>query len=62
MHAYEDHAKSYQIFNINPEKSTSLEEGLKEMALWVKQVGIRKTPKFQNIEITDKLPAVWMED
>jgi UDP-glucose 4-epimerase len=37
-------------------------EGLKKMADWARKAGIRKSPKFENIEILEKLPAVWLED
>jgi len=32
------------------------------MAEWVKASGVRKTKKFDNIEIFEKLPSVWLED
>ncbi len=62
MHAYADHQKAHRLFGIQPKELIELEEGLKEMADWVKKVGIRKTPKFENIEITEKLPPIWLED
>ena len=62
VHAYADHSKAQKVFNINPDDFILLEDGLKEMVNWVKSEGIRKTPKFDNIEITEKLPPVWLED
>ncbi|MCG8387957.1 MAG: NAD-dependent epimerase/dehydratase family protein [Cytophagales bacterium] len=62
MHAYADHQKAHRLFGIQPKELIELEEGLKEMADWVQKVGIRKTPKFENIEITEKLPPIWLED
>lgn len=62
MHAYADHSKAYRIFGITPESLTPLEVGLERMAQWVKKVGARKTPAFQNIEIYERLPSVWLEE
>lgn len=62
MHAYADHSKAYKIFGITPESLTPLEVGLERMAQWVKKVGARKTPAFQNIEIYERLPSVWLEE
>jgi len=60
MHAYSDHSKAYNIFGQG--HNTDLKEGLKRMAEWAKAVGIRKANKFENIEITEKLPSFWLED
>jgi len=60
MHAHADHAKAKKVFNLND--GTSLEEGLKRMADWAKKVGIRKSERFKAIELTEKLPSVWLED
>ncbi len=62
LHAYADHKKSYAVFQINPDTLTPLLVGLTKMAEWVKKVGARKTPKFEAIEISEKLPAIWQED
>lgn len=62
LHAYADHTKAYRVFGISPENLTPLPEGLRRMAAWVKAVGARKTPPFKNIEVTSKLPAIWLED
>jgi UDP-glucose 4-epimerase len=60
VHAFAEHSKEKRIFNSSP--STSLSEGLKKMASWVRKSGIRKTKRFEAIEITEKLPSVWLED
>ena len=60
VHAFSDHAKANKIFNI--QTATSLTAGLEKMAKWVKTVGVRASQKFKNIEITEKLPLVWLED
>jgi len=60
LHAFSDHSKVNQIFNIN--KYTSLEEGIKKMASWALKVGQRHSNKFSNVEIEENLPAIWLED
>ncbi|MFM7078697.1 MAG: NAD-dependent epimerase/dehydratase family protein [Bacteroidota bacterium] len=60
MHAHADHSKIRRIFKAT--EPVSLLEGLTLMASWAKQSGIRKSSKFSNIEITEKLPSVWLED
>ena len=60
LHAHADHSKVKRIFGEG--KNTSLEDGLKKMAGWAKQAGVRKSQKFTAIEITEKLPPFWLED
>lgn len=60
VHAHADHTKVKKIFG--EEKNTSLPEGLKQMANWAKAVGVRKSQRFEAIEITEKLPPFWLED
>jgi UDP-glucose 4-epimerase len=60
MHAYADHSKVQKAFNIK--NSYTLKDGLAKMANWAKTAGSRKSGKFEGIEITEKLPPVWMED
>ncbi len=60
MHAFSDHSKEKKIFKTN--SPTSLLDGLKKMGDWAKSAGIRKTKRFEAIEITEKLPAIWLED
>jgi UDP-glucose 4-epimerase len=60
MHAWSDHTKCQQLFgNIH---CTSLPEGLKKMAKWAKLIGSKKSTKFENIELLEKLPSVWLND
>lgn len=59
-HAWADHTKSNKIFNIK--NTYSLQEGLAKMAEWVKQTGIRKTKKFEEIELYKNFPKFWLED
>lgn len=60
VHAYSDHSKAKKVFNITDD-FVPLEEGVQRMAAWVNKVGARSTPKFSNIEITEKLPAIWQQ-
>lgn len=59
-HAYANHEKSHRIFGTA--HSTSLEEGLAKMVHWAKMTGIKKSEKFKDIEIAEKLPPLWLED
>lgn len=60
QHAYADHSKVKEYFG--DYGKTSLENGLQKMAGWAKRTGIKKSSKFENIEITEKLPKIWLED
>lgn len=60
MHAYSDHSKAETIFGVN--EKTPLQMGISLMANWAKLKGIQKSQKFNDIEITDKLPTFWLED
>lgn len=60
QHAYSDHSKVQSVFNTK--KFTSLKDGLCRMADWAKTTGSKKSEKFAEIEITENLPSVWLED
>jgi UDP-glucose 4-epimerase len=60
LHAHADHSKAKNVFEIK--SYTSLEKGLSIMAEWAKKTGVRKSKRFKEIEITEKLPAVWLEE
>jgi UDP-glucose 4-epimerase len=60
-HAYSDHCKSKKYFG-NFIRNVSLEEGIKRMADWVKNKGVRKSKKFANIEILKNIPSSWAKD
>lgn len=60
MHAYADHSKVEKVFGDSTQ--TSLMDGLARMAQWAKSAGSRKSERFKDIEITEKLPPVWLED
>jgi UDP-glucose 4-epimerase len=58
MHAYSTHEKLEQVFGLR--KKISLEEGLSQMATWVKQHGSRSSQEFKEIEVTKNFPVAWM--
>ena len=60
LHAYSDHSKAKRIFGEGHQ--TTLLEGLQKMEGWAKKTGIKKSAKFENIEILEKLPSFWLED
>jgi UDP-glucose 4-epimerase len=60
VHAHADHSKLNEIFR--PAPAIPLHEGLRKMAGWAKKAGVQKSSRFSNIEITEKLPPVWLED
>lgn len=61
LHAYSDHTKAKKIFGIKDNDFVDLETGVAKMAKWALDAGPRQTPRFTNIEIFEKLPAVWNE-
>lgn len=56
-HAFADHSKVNEIFNIDG--YVPLDEGLKKMADWAKEIGPCKGTTFDNIEITKNMPPSW---
>lgn len=61
LHAYADHAKAKQVFGIDDANFTDLKTGISEMTDWAKSVGARKSTYFENIELIENLPPVWLE-
>lgn len=59
VHAHSSHAKIRAVFGERPQ--TPLQEGLREMAVWVRRHGARETSRFDAIEITKNLPAAWRD-
>lgn len=62
IHAFSDHTKLRQFFSIRQDDHIPLSFGLKRMADWAKSVGIKKSSKFNNIEIYKNLPKIWLEN
>jgi UDP-glucose 4-epimerase len=58
-HAYSSHEKIRDVFGRRTQ--TSLQDGLREMAAWVRQHGARETARFSAIEISKNLPAAWRD-
>jgi UDP-glucose 4-epimerase len=61
VNAYSDHSKAKKIFKIKEGTFTTLEDGVRKMADWARTAGARESSRFKNIEITEKLPSVWLE-
>ena len=57
QHAYSTHDKIRDVFGERPQ--VSLQDGLKEMAAWVRGHGARQSAPFTGIEILKHLPAAW---
>lgn len=55
--AFSDHTKAQRIFQTKP--MTTLDEGIRIMAEWVKTHGARESTVFENIEVTRNMPASW---
>ena len=55
--AFADHQKAEQVFGKRPK--TSLEQGIRAMAAWVKEHGSRESSVFKDIEILKNLPPSW---
>ncbi|HSF80389.1 MAG TPA: NAD-dependent epimerase/dehydratase family protein [Anaerolineales bacterium] len=56
--AYSSHEKVARVFG--ERKTQTLEEGLQEMANWVKEHGARTSQKFENIEVMKNFPVAWL--
>ena len=55
--AWADHSKAIRVFRTHHE--TSIDDGIRRMAEWARQVGPRKSVEFSNIELPDNLPPSW---
>jgi UDP-glucose 4-epimerase len=55
--AFSDHSKAQRVFGAG--KKTTLEDGIRRMAQWVKAHGTREPSIFENIEILKNLPPSW---
>jgi UDP-glucose 4-epimerase len=59
VHAFSDHSKIRRV--LGAITKTSLPEGLKQMADWVRVVGARQGKPFDRIELEWKLPEFWKQ-
>ena len=57
VHAFSDHAKLHGVFG--EQTAVSLEDGLRRMADWVREVGARPPVRFDSVEILRNLPPSW---
>lgn len=57
LHAHSSHDKIRHVFGDRPQ--TSLDDGLKTMAAWVKERGARSSAPFKDIEVRRNLPPAW---
>ena len=55
--AFSDHSKAELVFG--KRQKTSLEEGIRNMAAWVRAHGARTSPVFKDIEVLNNLPPSW---
>jgi UDP-glucose 4-epimerase len=56
--AYSSHEKVRRVFGDRP--LHRLEEGLNQMAAWVKEHGARQSRDFEGIEVTKNFPKAWL--
>jgi UDP-glucose 4-epimerase len=57
VHAFSDHAKLHGVFG--EQTPVPLEDGLRRMAAWVEEVGVRPPVRFDSVEILRNLPPSW---
>lgn len=57
VEAYADHSKAKKIFSIV--NTTSLDEGIREMIEWTKEIGPMKPKIFKNVEVDKNMPPSW---
>jgi UDP-glucose 4-epimerase len=57
VHAFSDHAKLHGVFGREP--TVSLGEGLRRMAEWVRETGVREPIRFESVEVLRNLPPSW---
>src|SRR5439155_4757769 len=57
VHAFSDHAKLHRVFGQEP--TVSLEKGLRLMADWARDIGVREPVRFESVEVLRNLPPSW---
>jgi UDP-glucose 4-epimerase len=57
--AYSSHEKVERFFG--PRECVSLEEGLRNMADWVRVYGSRESKEFEEIEVWENFPRAWLK-
>jgi UDP-glucose 4-epimerase len=59
LHAFADHAKVRRVFGDQP--SVQLEESLRRMWTWAKELGPQEPTRFAGIEVDRNVPAFWKQ-
>jgi len=59
VHAFSDHAKLHRVFGDEP--TVPLDEGLRRMAEWARETGVREPIRFESVEVLRNLPPSWAE-
>ncbi len=59
VHAFSDHAKLHSVFG--KETTVSLDDGLRRMADWARETGVREPTRFESVEVLRNLPPSWAE-
>lgn len=57
VHAFSDHAKLHRVFG--REETVPLEEGLRRMSDWAREIGVREPVRFESVEVLRNLPPSW---
>ncbi len=58
VHAYSSHEKVQRVFG--ERRLTTLQEGLTNMAAWVKDHGARQSTEFEGVEVMKNFPKAWL--
>jgi UDP-glucose 4-epimerase len=59
LHAFSDHAKLHRVFG--GESTVPLDDGLRRMADWARETGVREPARFESVEVLRNLPPSWAE-
>jgi UDP-glucose 4-epimerase len=57
VHAFSDHAKLHRVFGEAP--TVPLDEGLRRMAEWARETGVRDPIRFESVEVLRNMPPSW---
>ncbi len=57
VHAFSDHAKLHRVFGREP--AVPLEDGLRRMADWARETGVREPIRFESVEVLRNIPPSW---
>jgi UDP-glucose 4-epimerase len=57
VHAFSDHTKLHRVFG--DQQSMSLDDGLRGMAEWARETGVRDLISFESVEVLRNMPPSW---